>query len=522
MDERLKTLLADIAKATELSPAEFNHSLKRARWLADATNESLTEFLSGICELPAPLSQQADQILRTALENLVSRRRSNLAFAATPDAIAAATRCYAHLESSSTARPLLLAWLALGRSEPEVRAVVEKLVADPPTQEGALIPVMSPMFRKSLPVSTVFPDLLAAIAHPLLAAPVLDLANYVTREKLTAEHPAASRRQELISLLGNLAQTLGQLEENPLNHAESPAELSQRVSASVSLAVSLCDALGLIGDEAAVGKLHQALRLKHRRLRTEAAAALIRLNDPEGVEELKRMAAEPVARLRALSYAQELNLLNKIDAKYTSPTARAEAELVAWLAEPTQFGLPPTSCEMVDQRKQFWPGYEEQVDCFLFRFTYELHVDEGSVRSFSNIGIVGPLVHAFTADVADLPPNDIYAAYAGWQAEHDEIREYDVARLSRSEQLEVVRLQRRLHDAGYEAIEPQQMGYFFGEKALIALCKRGDVQGVGVADFQEILFFPQRTGKRSLGAREAYCIYKGRKLLKTFNAEKQS
>jgi hypothetical protein len=288
----------------------------------------------------------------------------------------------------------------------------------------------------------------------------------------------------------------------------------------VALAVSLCDALGLIGDPAAAGKLHQALELRHRRLRTEAAAALVRLGDPAGVEELKRMAAEPVARLRALAYAQELGVADKIDPQYKTPVARAEAELIAWLAEPTQFGIPPTGCELVDRRKQYWPGFEEPVECFLFRFTYAFSLDGQSQRSFSNVGIVGPLVHAFTADLADLSPQDIYAAYAGWQAEHEEIREYDVARLSKSEKLEVVRLERRLHDAGYSEIEPQQMGYFFGEKALVALARRGDVRGVAVVDFQDIAFFPQRHAQRSLGVREAYCIYKGRKLLKVFNEQR--
>ena len=522
MDERLKTLLADIGRAAELTPPEFNHSLRRARWLAEAPVEQLTEFLGDVVQLPRPLPQQSDHLLRVALETLATQRRAGQGvFVAPPELIAATGSAYSHLGETSTARPQLLAWLALGRSPSEVQAVVELLVTDPPQQEGSLIPLLSPLFRKSLPVEVVFPRLLAALEHPLLAAPVLDLANFVTREKLLATHPASERRQELNALLGDLAQTLGQIEENPLGHAESPAELSQRVASSVSLAVSLCDALGLIGDESAIGKLHQTMRLKHRRLRTEAAAALARLKDPEGIEELKRMAAEPVARLRALSYAKELGALNKIDPQYTTPVARAEAELVAWLAEPTQFGVPPTSCELVDQRRQFWPGYPEPVDCFLFRFSYEFAVGDEGPRTFSNVGIVGPLVHAFTADVADLPPQDIYAAYAGWQAEHDEIREYDVARLSKSEQLEVVRLQRRLHDAGYTEIQPQQMGYFFGEKALMAIARRGDVPGVAVADFQEILFFPQANLRRGLVVREAYCIYKGRKLLRTFNTEKQ-
>jgi hypothetical protein len=154
----------------------------------------------------------------------------------------------------------------------------------------------------------------------------------------------------------------------------------------------------------------------------------------------------------------------------------------------------------------------------LFRFQYVVTVEGEGERSFSNIGIAGPLAHAFLADLGDLSPDDIYAAFACWQAQHEGIREYDVPRLSQSEQLEVERLKRRLHDAGYANIEPQTMGYFFSDKALVALCEREGVAGVAVADFQEIVFFPRRGGARSLGPGEVYCIYKGRKLLKTFNS----
>jgi hypothetical protein len=92
-----------------------------------------------------------------------------------------------------------------------------------------------------------------------------------------------------------------------------------------------------------------------------------------------------------------------------------------------------------------------------------------------------------------------------------------VARLSKSEHLEVERLKRRLNDAGYTAIEPQRMGYFFGEKALVSSVQRQGVAGVAVADFRDIMFFPQRHTRRPIGVEESYSIYKGRKLLKAFN-----
>jgi hypothetical protein len=142
---------------------------------------------------------------------------------------------------------------------------------------------------------------------------------------------------------------------------------------------------------------------------------------------------------------------------------------------------------------------------------------EAGEKSFSNIGIAGPLVHAFVADLADLPAEDIYAAFAGWHAQHEDIREFDVARLSKSEKLEVERLKRRLHDAGYESIEPQRMGYFFGDKALSATAQWQGVSGIAVVDFHDIAFFPQRNSRRPIGVDEAYSIYKGRKLLKAFN-----
>src|SRR6185503_9186201 len=102
---------------------------------------------------------------------------------------------------------------------------------------------------------------------------------------------------ELITLLGELVQTLLLLEERPDQFGDTAQELSRRVARGVALAVSLCDALALMGEQSATGKLNQALRVGHRRLRTEAAAALARLGEEAGVTELVQLAAEPVARL---------------------------------------------------------------------------------------------------------------------------------------------------------------------------------------------------------------------------------
>ena len=525
MDERLLAILDDMRRVSVLSLGDRNRCARRAGWLGEAEPDQQRDFLGALRDLPLPLEPAQEILLRTALSSLVQKRRETAAskdWRHEPNSVAELLEeivaLYRHLGPPSTARGPLLAWLAIGGSHSELEQLAELLVDDPPSDEDDVVQTLAPLFQQQhLAVNALYPRLLDALEHAPLAAAVLDLANYISRRKIVAVHPAADRADQLRSMLGNLVGLMGRLEQSPDAIGDSPRELARRVQQGVALAVSLCDALALISDRQATTKLYQALELPHRRIKTEAAAALARLGEERGKEELIKLAAEPVARLRVLAYADELGLADRIDPPYRSSQARAESELTVWLAEPTQFGLPPHSCELVDHRRQFWPGFSEPVDCFLFRFTYAITVDE-TERTYTGIGIAGPLAHAFTADLADLPPADIYAAYAGWQAEHAEIKEYEVEKLNRSGQTEVARLSRRLRDAGYEQIEPRLMGDFFGDKVLVAQAQQGGLSGVAVVDQQDILFFPARHPRRPLGVREAYCIYKGRKLLKSFNA----
>ena len=517
MNDRLRTLLDDLDHAATLTGPPLSRASRRSAWLAEMSPAELAEFLQAVAGKPQPFPEAADRMLAGWLAAFVQTLRTK-PVVSNEEIIQSIERLYGVLATASAARGPLLAWLAIGGSPLELRTLVRLLVIDPPESDEAVVQALAPLFQRRRPdIAQIFPELLNALVHPALAAPVLDLANFLLREKLVARHPAADRAAQLVALLGELVQSLSRLEERPQDAGESPREISQRISRGVALAVALCDALALIGDEAAIPKLYQALEIGHRRVKTEAAAALARLGEQRGVDELLQLAAEPVARLRVLAYATELGILAKLDPKFTSSEARAEAELCVWLAEPTQFGVPPAGCELFDHRRQFWPGFPTPVDCYLFRFQYVVTIEGEGERSFSNIGIAGPLAHAFLADLGDLSPEDIYAAFAGWQAQHEEIREYDVSRLSQSEQLEVERLKRRLHDAGYARIEPLTMGYFFSDKALVAACDRDGAPGVAIVDFEDISFFPARGGRRSVGPAEAYCIYKGRKLLTTFN-----
>lgn len=422
----------------------------------------------------------------------------------------AALALYRQLPQGAASRGHLLALFAQVSSGEGLERLADQLAEDPPGDPMAASQAILPLFsRENYDPQRLFPRLLDALAHPSIAAAVLDLANHLTQRQRVERHPASQRSEQLIEALGCLVGRLGKLEEQP-----TPADdaVLRQVDDSVSLVISLCYALALVGDEKAIGKLNQALELGHRRIRIEAAYALAKLGATHGVEGLLALAAEPMVRPRVIAYAEDLGVADRLEERYTSPAARAEGELASWLALPTNLGLAPSRLETIEERELYWPGYEDPVECFLVRFTYEL-----PPRVYSNVGIVGPLTHAFTADLSGLAPGDIFAAFAGWQAEHDEIFQLDLARVSGGQQVEVDRLVRRLRDARYENIEPVTLGFFFGQRVLLADAEREGVPGTAIADGEELFWFPEVGQSRPLGADVAYSIYKGRKLLRTFN-----
>jgi hypothetical protein len=512
-------LLAQLDRIAELDTPQREAAMRRTGWILRARGEEIQRILQGILDRPPELNKLQEVYLAAAFRQVLARQ-SGAAAGATPlrleDAILqTAAALYRHLGPPSAARSFLLCLLTGSRTPWALAAFSELIVADPPSDPTSVAAVFGPLFQhRDYDPAALFPALLDGLKHVSLAAAILDLSNFVTRERIVPQHPAAGRVQEISLLLAGLVGRLGQIESSPNAAAKDLDSTSLQVKEGVSLAVSLCDALALIDDKSVVGKLYQALELSHRRLRAEAAAALAKLGEKTGQQTLVQLAAEPVVRLRVLAYAEELGILDQIEDQFRTEQAKAEADLALWLAQPAQMGVPPTRCELVDTRQQAWPGYDDPVDCFLFRFVYEF-----GEAQFSNIGIAGPVTHAFAADLADLPPADIYAAFAGWQAEHEDVYQLPVEGLSDQQRVDVLRLERRLRDAGYDAIQPHTLGIFFGDKALVATAMYQGLPGVAVADQLHCAWWPHRGSPRPVDPHVAYCIYKGRKLLRAFNAQ---
>jgi hypothetical protein len=390
---------------------------------------------------------------------------------------------------------------------------VDRLRSDPPSDWIAAAQIVSPLMQHDQwNVDAVFPALLDCLEFPSLASPLLDLANYVTRQGRVARHPAADRLSMLNHLLGEVSGRLGRFEEDPHSFGDDVSEVQSRLGESVSLAVSICDALGLIGDESSVGKLRQALQLTHRRVQCEAAGALASLGDEQGRQRLLELTADPAARLRAIRYADELGLGDQVDPRYRQETATSESELALWLSQPQQMGVPPTAIEVIDQRRMMWPSFTEPIDVYLVRFEYNF----GSKR-YSNVGITGPATFALSPDVAELPVDDIYAIYAGWHAEHPEIFTITADQFNEAQTRIVRQLQTHLEHTGYESIQPELLGFFLDEHAAVFRAERDGTVCRVVTDGLETIDQPIAGRLRPLAAGDLFNLFKGRKMLRVFN-----
>ena len=175
---------------------------------------------------------------------------------------------------------------------------------------------------------------------------------------------------------------------------------------------------------------------------------MAKLGEEEGREALVALAAEPVTRRRVIAYAQELEIESQIDEQYTTSQAISESELALYLAQPSQLGIPPTSIELFDSRSLYWPGYDDQEECFLFKFTYNL-----ANGKFSNIAIAGPVTHAVVDDLTKLPTDDVYSCFAGWSAEHNDIYDIDPASVDDAQKLQIAQIMDRLTQDGYDNME---------------------------------------------------------------------
>lgn len=415
---------------------------------------------------------------------------------------------------TSELRSHLLRWVATAGGPKQMELWLDLICNDPPENRLSIGLAFAPLMQANfLPSSELLAGLISkATSHSQIAPAVFDLFNYYVRNKKILKHPATARLNQLAELLGQLAGQLGKIEEGQFPEHYQARQINQLVSDSVALIVALCDTFALTNYQAAIPKLYQALQLRHRRVQTEAAAALARLKDEAGKQALIALADQPIARLRVLAYAEELGFKQEISLELQGDIALAESHLAIWLSEPDQMGLAPSDLELIDQRLMYWPSYEQPMQCYLFKYSY----GRGS-QSHSNIGLCGPMTYAFAADLRHLPVDEMYAAFAGWQTTHDEIYQMSPARAQQMHPSELRRLERCLQEEALEEPRIQTVGSFFGELVLVASAIHEGQAGTLIVDGHDSTWFEIGNPEAPIDWRMAYSIWRGKQLLNRFN-----
>ncbi len=484
-----------IAGRPEEGPADLLRGLQAALSEPLATREGLETSWNQLVAMLAPALATEDDT-----DDLI-------------DAVESLGDTYQQLGGEHPLRDLALRAIAAVGTDEAIETLVELLVSDPPGEKQTDLIFATLWQHPRLPVELLFPRLLDVLQNERLTALVLELASEVYRRGLVQRHPAHEQAALLRRLFAALADRLGVVEEQPSTYAQTPDELSRIVERSTGLAMALADALGLIGDPEAVPALRKAFLLTHRRLRAEAAAAIARLGDDEGIKHLAALAADPGIRLRALHYLDELGHTERVPEEFRTPEAQAAGELALRLAHPSLFGLAPSELELVDQRELFWPGFEVAVRCFLFRYQYR-H-PEGYLQG---IGLVGPLTHALKVPPIGLPAIDIYAIYAGWVAEHPElIRTSLIDGVPETLDVEAQRWHHLLEGAGYTQLRAIRHVQLFGQPIWLWWARHESRVGTLVVDDDTLAWYPEGNDAETLAPDQVDFLHVGRKILRAFN-----
>jgi hypothetical protein len=385
------------------------------------------------------------------------------------------------------------------------RLAVELLLLSPPDDwADSSLGLSHLMQSKGWQIEDVYPRLLESTA-PSVLSPALDVLNHAVRVRSLPEHPAKPMLGTLLRIMGGLVQQLGKLEENPAQFGSSVKSIQKILFDSVSLCVSLCHSFALIGDPESIGKLNQASQLAHRRIRTEAAYALAKLGDKKGQERLIELASDFASRQRAIVYAEELGIEDRVDEKWTTAAALAESRLANWLAQNEQMGITPARMELLDQRTLPWPGFEQPQECFLFRYEYDM---QSSV--FSNVGFSGPMCSTFAHDLADISLDDTYAIFVGHDIDHPDALELppntiDARWIERSK-----RIIESIPD-GVEWLETILCAQFFEHFGLLARVRAGNAERIAVLGEDEQVIYEPFTTKNQADPMLTLWLWRGRK-----------
>ncbi|MBL8821204.1 MAG: hypothetical protein JNJ77_01360 [Planctomycetia bacterium] len=166
-----------------------------------------------------------------------------------------------------------------------------------------------------------------------------------------------------------------------------------------------------------------ALALDHAStdVQMEGAWASAKLGSAAGVNILARLCRDPAYSKKACQYLRELDLPEAIPNDVLDPAFAAQAELVAWLAHPEEFGHPPDEIRLFDMRELYWPPTNDRRRVWLFAYRYAVDAEAEELHANpyeQGVGMVGSITFSLLGETSPkMPPEDIYALHCCWELE---------------------------------------------------------------------------------------------------------
>ena len=495
--------------------------LELARLQNEIDSGRLIQFFERLNRYPNVIqSQEVDQRLTLVLANWLNAELLDNETQSTDRVIDGLQEIYSLLAMTSLGRGYILAWMARTKHRNAFSWFVDQVVENPPVDPNALSVAFAPLLTtQDWNHGVLFQKLFSNITDSLSINLAIDVANNLFR-KGHHPHPLTDYRVELVELLNSIVDRLEILQKSVPENVEVARSNAVTVDESVAFITSIADALRLIGDRQTVGPLKRVMELEHRRIQCEASVALASLKDPDGIKTLIALAEEPVVRKRVLSYAKELELDKNINAKFKTPAAIAESGFVEWLTRQEIFGVPPSECKLIDERLQYWPGFENAIPCMLFEYAYT-----AGENRFESIGIGTPCTFAFKSDLTSLSADDCYKVFAGFDLEHDEVFLLDYSKATTLYRQEIDHLKQTFPTDA--KIQWLGLGTYLGDKLLIGRIDKSDeiefvawdgryfdhleLSSVGLP-FQWQLFWYWCVGKRLFASFEQYHAGEGQSL----------
>lgn len=210
--------------------------------------------------------------------------------------------------------------------------------------------------------------------------------------------------------------------DSPEGYSRLEGYLLNRDPSEFSYAVSASAALPYLREPARTQLMALAMDHVDKAIQLEAAMSAARLGSTAGVRVLVRFAEDVNYSMEAVGKLIELGKEVHITSAMVSEEFRARAEFAHWLRHPNELGRPPTSLEVVDHRKLYWPPTGDRKSLYLIKYRM---LEEGGCEldhADTDCGLVGSVTFClFGANNHQRAPEDVYAIHCSWELEIKEL-----------------------------------------------------------------------------------------------------